>query len=69
MAVEEIVGFWPEKRRKDSQLSHMMEMGMEMRMRMVTVRWRVCDMRGHCWAPKAWEEMASMPEARPERTE
>lgn len=41
MAVDEIVGFWPEKISNGSQLNHKMEMGMEVRMRMVIVRWRM----------------------------
>lgn len=46
-----------------------MEMGIEIKERRRTVLWRARPRRVNFLAPKAWEQMGSMPTARPERRE
>lgn len=41
VAMDEMVGFWPQKRKFGSKLSHKIEIGMHVRIRMVVVHWRV----------------------------
>lgn len=69
VAAAATAGFWHQKGKKMCEFSQMREMGKQVRRRMRTVRLRVRPMRLHWRAPKAWEEMPSMPVARPERTE
>lgn len=68
-ATDEIVGSWPHQRRIGSTWSQRIEMGTDARARMAMVRCRVWPISGHCFAPQAWEEIGSIPIARPDKTE
>jgi hypothetical protein len=52
-----------------SKFGHKNEMGMQANQSVMVVHRRVLPMRGHCLALHAWEDILSMPIARPEMTE